>query len=315
MISILIPIYNRSHLIIETLQSIKKQIYENWECIIVDDGSTDNTIDICNDYTSDDSRFQIFSRPSHLKKGPSSCRNFAFSKALGDYIQFFDSDDVMHPEHLLKKRNAIDTADFVVCKLQEFDNEFNSNLFLKDKTPDIEYSENVFEDFVSGVFPMMMVAPLWKKSVLKNYMPIREDLHILEDHELFARALFNKKEYKIINEPLIYYRVGAFSSTNSFYKNINYGLESYFKAKKTVLKLTDSKRVKYAILKMTLGFFRMGLAQRDFKSATYCLDFIKSENLCYNLNLKLKCTRIHFFYIIFKVLKRGDTQFKSLFKI
>jgi glycosyltransferase involved in cell wall biosynthesis len=315
MISIIIPIYNREYLIQETLQSIKKQTYANWECIIVDDGSTDDTVNVTNNLIKNDVRFQLYNRPLDLVKGPSSCRNYAITKMKGDYIQFFDSDDIMHPKHLQLKIDAIKGHDFVVCQLQEFTGTFNSNHFKSEKQSDIKPSQNVFEDFVTGAFPMMMVAPLWKASSLKSYLPIREDLHILEDHELYSRALSESKAFTILNIPLIFYRVGASSSTNSFYSEVSYGLDSYFEAKKTVLRLSNSKKIKLAILKMTLGFFRQALAERNFKAAEQCLIFIKNHKLAYNFNLKLKLSRIIFFYTIFKVVKKGDTKFKPLFKL
>ncbi|SFD25297.1 Glycosyltransferase involved in cell wall bisynthesis [Algibacter lectus] len=315
MISIIIPIYNRQHLIEETLNSIKAQTYANWECIIVDDGSTDNTYNITNNLIKGDNRFQLYNRPLEFAKGPSSCRNFAITKMSGNYIQFFDSDDVMHPNHLQLKIEAIKTHDFVICQLQEFTGAFDTNLFSSAKQPYIKPSKNVFEDFTTGTFPMLMVAPLWKASSLKPYLPIREDLHILEDHELYARALSQDKTYAIINIPLIFYRVGSSSSTNSFYSNVSYGLASYFEAKKTVLHLSSAKPIKLAILKMTLGFFRLALAERDFKSAQQCLNFIKNHKLAYSFKLKVKLFRIIFFYSIFKIVKKGDTKFKPLFKL
>ena len=315
MISIIIPIYNRQHLIEETLNSIKAQTYANWECIIVDDGSTDNAYNITNNLIKGDNRFQLYNRPLDFAKGPSSCRNFAVTKMSGNYIQFFDSDDVMHPNHLQLKIEAIKTHDFVICQLQEFTGAFDTNLFSSAKQPYIKPSKNVFEDFTTGTFPMLMVAPLWKASSLKPYLPIREDLHILEDHELYARALSQNKTYAIINTPLIFYRVDSSSSTNNFYSNVSYGLASYFEAKKTVLHLSSSKLIKLAILKMTLGFFRLALAERDFKSAQQCLNFIKNQKLAYSFKLKVKLFRIIFFYSIFKIVKKGDTKFKPLFKL
>ena len=160
MISIIIPIYNRQHLIEETLNSIKEQTYANWECIIVDDGSTDDTYNVTNNLIKGDNRFQLYNRPLDFAKGPSSCRNFAVTKMSGNYIQFFDSDDVMHPNHLQLKIEAIKTHDFVICQLQEFTGAFDTNLFSSAKQPYIKPSENVFEDFATGTFPMLMVAPL-----------------------------------------------------------------------------------------------------------------------------------------------------------
>ncbi len=315
MISIIIPIYNRAHLIEETLDSIKEQTYENWECIIVDDGSTDDTLMVVEQFIANDSRFKLYKRPKDLLKGPSSCRNYGVSLSSGAFIQFFDSDDVMHPDHLKLKREAIGDKDFVICQLKAFKGDFDRSLFSQAATDTIKTPDDVLEAFVTGEFPMMMVAPLWQANSIKPYLPIREDLHILEDHELYVRALAVQQDYIIINQPLIYYRVGSASSTNRFYKEVSYGLVSYFEAKRTALANIATPKVKLSILKMTLGFFRMALAERDLESATACLRFIKDNALCYSLALRLKFYRIVFFFIIFKRVKRGDTFFKPLFKL
>jgi len=316
MISIVIPTYDREKLIIETLDSISNQSYKNWECIIVDDGSTDNSLQSIREYTKNDSRFTVYERPQSVKKGASACRNFGFEQAKGTHIQFFDSDDIMHPEHLNSKITAIDDADFVVCKLREFEKEFDAKLFSeRHSDAHLTYEANVFDAFVTGRFPMMMVAPMWKKESLAPYMPIREDLTILEDHELFARALFDAKKYKVVDKTLIFCRIALTSLTNSFYGNLSKGIDSYFEAKKTVLRLSNTPEIKLAILKMTLGFFRLGLAQKNYREAEKCLDFIKMEKLCYSSELKRKVRRIHLFYLVFKFVGRGDTKYKSLLKL
>ena len=83
LVSIIIPVYNRASLLPETLDSIVAQSYKNFECILVDDGSTDNSIEIANIYTSKDKRFKVFSRPSNIKKGANACRNIGFFKSSG----------------------------------------------------------------------------------------------------------------------------------------------------------------------------------------------------------------------------------------
>jgi glycosyltransferase involved in cell wall biosynthesis len=315
MISIIIPTFNRAHIILETIDSIKNQSYRDWECIVIDDQSTDDSIALIKDYVKNDLRFTILSRPKHYAKGPSSCRNYAFKLTRGQYIQFFDSDDIMHSNHLQEKMENIKDNDFVVCKQREFQKNFNQNLLSIDDVEDIKETNNIFESFVTGEFPMMMVAPMWKKNTLEQYMPIREDMHILEDHELYARALFTSKKYKIVNKVLIYVRVGLTSSTNSFYNNIDYGLDSYFEAKRTILRLSNSDKIKLAILKMVLGYFRMGLSQKKYNEAKKCLNFIDKEDLCYSKVLRLKLVRIKFFYYLFKILKRGETKGNYLLKL
>lgn len=316
MVSIIIPVYNREVIVIETLVSIQNQTYHNWECIIVDDGSSDNTFSTVTQFIQEDARFQILHRPKDARKGPSSCRNYGFLISKGTYIQFFDSDDIMHPDHLREKADRIGCNDFVVCKLQEFSGLFSEKNSLKPKFPDMVKVENIFESFVTGEFYMlMMVAPLWRRETIAPFMPIREDIHILEDHELYARVLFKKNKYEIINRELIYYRVGLPSLLNRFYNDVNFGLESYFEAKKTVLNLSDNPKIKLAIFKMTLGILRLAMVQKQYDSAKRCLSFCSKQRLAHSLVLRIKMIRIYFFFSLFLFTKRGDTFFKSMFKI
>lgn len=315
LISIIIPTFNRADLISEALESIIAQTYTNWECIVIDDGSTDTTNLILSNFVKNDNRIKYFLRPENRLKGSSSCRNYGFELCLGEFVQFFDSDDIMHPKHLQYKIENIGDTGFVVCKLKEFNEFFDEKLFLIDDLELVQEEENIFEAFVTGRFQMMMVAPMWKYSILEKYMPIREDLHILEDHELYARILNENKRYKVLNINLIYYRIGLPSSTNSFYKDIGYGLDSYLEAKSTVLRLANTNEIKHAILKLTLWVFRMALAQKNYKSAEKCIDFIIDKKLCYNFKLRIAIFRITFFYFIFKLVGRGDTKFKKLLKI
>jgi glycosyltransferase involved in cell wall biosynthesis len=314
LISIIIPIYNRAHLIRETLDSIIAQTYSNWECIIVDDGSFDGSREVVLQYIETDDRFVLYDRPSDKLKGPSSCRNCGFTFSKGNYIQFFDSDDIMHPDHLKEKIDSIGNADFVVCKLKEFYIKFNNEFNIMDEKEDNIYTDSIFEDFVMGSFPMMMVAPMWKRKSILPYMPIREDMNLLEDHELFARALFELKAYVIINKTLIFFRIGLNSLVDSFLKDIEFGISSFIEAKKTVLSLTKSKKVKISILKSTLSLLRLGIVQKKYVSCQMCLDFIKSENLCFNLLLKIKLIRIIMFYNIFKFFGRGETRLKCFLR-
>lgn len=106
LVSIIIPTYNRANLISETLNSIVLQTYTNWECIIVDDGSTDHSEELIAEYCSRDNRFQFFKRPSNQPKGANTCRNLGFVYSKGDYINWFDSDDVMFKGFLEQKMNA-----------------------------------------------------------------------------------------------------------------------------------------------------------------------------------------------------------------
>ena len=121
-VSIIIPVLNRAHLIAETLNSIQNQAYTNWECIVVDDGSTDDTFQVTQEYARLDPRIRPFKRPGDGQKGANGCRNFGYMKAEGEYIIWFDSDDLMTPDHIESKVKEIEKKDldFVVARTQNF---------------------------------------------------------------------------------------------------------------------------------------------------------------------------------------------------
>jgi len=124
-ISIIIPVYNREKLLPFTLDSIISQTITDWECILVDDCSTDESLTILKEYQKKDARFKVFLRPFSLKKGANSCRNYGFLQANGSYIKWFDSDDLMLPKHLEIAYETIveNKLDFVVTDTLNFNHE------------------------------------------------------------------------------------------------------------------------------------------------------------------------------------------------
>jgi glycosyltransferase involved in cell wall biosynthesis len=101
LVSIIIPTYNRAGLIKDTLHSVESQTYANWECIIVDDGSTDNTSEVVKKFIDRDKRFKLLF--NKRKKGAQGARNTGLLEAMGKYISFFDSDNLMQPERFSKQ--------------------------------------------------------------------------------------------------------------------------------------------------------------------------------------------------------------------
>lgn len=115
MVSIVIPTYNRELILPKTLDSIIAQTYRNWECIIVDDGSHDRSMDVAVEYAKKDGRIKVISNIFH--KGAQGARNTGILAADGEWICLFDSDDMMYPDYLEKMVAAIDnSSDVIVCK-------------------------------------------------------------------------------------------------------------------------------------------------------------------------------------------------------
>ena len=120
LISIIIPVYNVEKYLRQCLDSVLSQTYTNYEVIMVDDGSTDSSYDICLEYSIKDSRFKSFQKENG---GASSARNIGLDKADGKYVFFLDSDDWIDKntfQSLLEIAEAEET-DFVVSEAVAFD--------------------------------------------------------------------------------------------------------------------------------------------------------------------------------------------------
>ena len=105
-------------MISETLDSVAEQTYPNWECIVVDDGSTDDTEQILHSRIDGDSRFQFHRRPTNRPKGANACRNYGLGVSKGVYVNWYDSDDIMLPTNIEVKVNILSQldCDYVVTK-------------------------------------------------------------------------------------------------------------------------------------------------------------------------------------------------------
>lgn len=97
MISVVIPLYNKEKSVRATLESVRAQTYKDWECIVVDDGSTDNSREVAEQFRILDLRFQILSQ---LNSGVSAARNVGVKAAKGEYVAFLDGDDIWEPTFL-----------------------------------------------------------------------------------------------------------------------------------------------------------------------------------------------------------------------
>lgn len=108
LISVIVPCFNQGSYLAEALESIARQTHESWECLIIDDGSSDNTPDVASHFVRRDSRFRYVHHPN---RGPSASRNRGLSMARGGLIQFLDADDVILPDKFELQVAALGTLD------------------------------------------------------------------------------------------------------------------------------------------------------------------------------------------------------------
>lgn len=209
LVSIIIPVYNREHLLVETLQSILFQSYTNWECIIVDDRSTDKTVEIIQKYCKIDCRFKFYSRPTYLKKGANNCRNYGFKISIGTYIQWFDSDDIMLPSMIEEKilKINLDNSDIVINRLGFFKNGI-SDYFTDTRVSLTSPSENLPFEFFAGNFWFQTSQPIFRKSFLSLQKKIfNKNLKRNQETEFFVRLLIRNPKISYINDVLILQRI------------------------------------------------------------------------------------------------------------
>ena len=195
LVSVIVPTYNRAHLIGETLDSVLAQTFTNWECIIVDDGSSDDTDELINKYTKVDLRFKYFIRPVSKPKGPCSCRNFGFKKAKGNYILFFDSDDYLKSDALQNLlATPIEVYDAIIAKTELV----VRNTREVRKTYPI-YSDYLLQDFFVGNLNFFVCGPLWKRDFLtKQKKLFNEKIRNGDDWDFNLRMLYQNPRLKFL---------------------------------------------------------------------------------------------------------------------
>ncbi|HQW68045.1 MAG TPA: glycosyltransferase family 2 protein [Flavobacterium sp.] len=194
--SIIIPTYNRSHLLSKTINSLISQTYKNWECIIVDDVSTDDTRTLVEKYSKSDSRFQFYVRENN-PKGASHCRNIGLEKAKGDYIIFLDSDDMLLDFCIEKRLEYINKNPFLNFYVFPMLTEVKTNVFKEKKIPESNY----LEDFLSYKIWWGIMCVTWEVSFLKKLGGFNINYARLNDPEIHIRAmLLSDNNYKVFND-------------------------------------------------------------------------------------------------------------------
>lgn len=239
LVSIIIPTFNRAHLIGETIDSILQQTFQNWECIIVDDGSSDATEEIVLVFSMKNPAIKYYRRPANLPKGPSACRNYGFSFAKGDFIHFMDSDDLYLPNALeTYEKSFSELIDVVVAKLALTD--FDSGLIIKENQ--IE-SKNLLEDYFIGKVAFYVSGPLWRKSfLLKQEALFDENISNLDDWDFNLRMILQNPKVSYLNEVIIQYRFHQDSLSQEIHKFNFAEIQSEISAREKILMILKEHR-------------------------------------------------------------------------
>ena len=193
-LTVIIPSFNRAKLIIKTLDSIRNQSLSNWRCIIVDDGSEEETLNALKKYIQNDSRFELFSRDRE-PKGANTCRNIGLSQVKTDWVMFFDSDDLMMPWCIEKRINAIEDYQNIDILLSQGVT-FSSKGIMNFRNNPL--SQDYVKEIVGFNVALSTPAAIWKTSFIKK-IRWNENIQRWQDCELFIRVLQFGVKYKWIS--------------------------------------------------------------------------------------------------------------------
>ena len=207
-ISIIIPVYKTEKYLRTCLESIKAQTFTNWECILVDDGSPDNSGAICDEYANCDNRFVVIHQSN---KGASIARNAGLMKARGDWIGFVDSDDWIEPECYevaLKsaKENDADLIQWGVC--MQLGNEIVEKSIQESKIISIS-------DAVDYWSPSMCTKLIARGIIEKNAILFPENIKLSEDRLFAFKCYIYSKKTVSINFHFYHYMMRANSASHN----------------------------------------------------------------------------------------------------
>lgn len=249
-ISVLIPLFNANAFIDDCIQSVLGQSYPNIEIIVVDDGSTDNSLAIAKKYLSDN--LKVYSQEN---SGACAARNFGFEKSAGDFIQYLDADDMLHQEKIKNQVQAINSQNPATLlsgrwsKLK--DKSEIPNLLFPKRGIDKSYSDPIdwLIDSWNGGGSGQTAIWLSPRSLIQKAGPWMEDLTLNQDGEFFGRVISQSKRIQHVPEAKVYYRTGnkeSVSNKNSSWTKASSLLNSYG-SYMNILNVRDDMEVRKAL--------------------------------------------------------------------
>jgi len=193
LISIITPVFNREKLIVECIESVQKQTYKNYEHIIIDDGSNDNTVEKVGALAKKDKKIILIKSPRNSGGKPGKVRNIGIKAAAGELVAFLDSDDLWEKEKLSMQ------LEFMQENELDFSYHPLSRLVNSSESTTSFWGRDCFQkDFFRGLFLSNFIptcSVLVKKKVLEAVDSFDESLQYDEDH--FLWMLIALKKYKI----------------------------------------------------------------------------------------------------------------------
>lgn len=203
LVSIIVPVYNREKIIETCIASLQNQSYEHLEIIIVNDGSSDHTFDVCTKLCVKDSRIRLIQKANG---GVSSARNLGIKEAHGEYIMFLDSDDVYEKDTVKKMVEYADEDTLCICGFLEVMKNNKSKVYVYDNKPVTVYqSDHYFDLDRKRLFYSVCNKLYSRKKIIDHHLFYDEEVHYTEDFIFNLNYYQHIKQVILINQPYYHY--------------------------------------------------------------------------------------------------------------
>lgn len=212
-LSVVSPVYNGAKYLEPFLQSVLQQSFPHFELIMVDDGSTDSSVEIIKSYQKKDSRIHLIGQ-NH--KGAGSARNFGLSQAKGQYIIFLDCDDWFNDDFFktMIDRIEVDQSDIAVCEFFIYNQQTGETekfVIPETRNQKIERTNLVFDIFAPNPW-----TKLYRFSFLKKNELLFQEIPSCNDWSFAYTSLACAEKISVIRKPLVYYRTKTTTSISSY---------------------------------------------------------------------------------------------------
>ena len=215
--SVIIPVYNGERYLDEAVQSVLDQTFQNWELIIVDDGSEDNSFEIALAYSKKDPRIKVLQHEGGINKGVSASRNLGITEARGAWIALLDADDIWFKNklevnaHIVTKHKKVALIySKAVVRTENYSGQVHTNIY-NYGTPGL--TKEPFLKTLKG-FPAATTSMVINKNIFRKVGGFNAQLTYAEDTLFYHQALYYGDLY-YIDEPLLYIRYHDGSCKNN----------------------------------------------------------------------------------------------------
>lgn len=277
LVSIIIPVYNVLPYLENCLNSVLNQTYKNIEVILIDDGSTDGSGEICDKYASQDDRIIVFHQKN---KGQSVARNVGLELAKGKYVSFVDSDDYINKKMIEKLYNNKVENGFVMCQKTQVDESDNILCFCK-KVKEVEIGKREYLHRLKNNPDYVVVwGKLYDKRLFED-ISFLEDIQY-EDEDIMPQLVYNSKKIQILSEGLYFYRVRANSTMTQKYSRKN--LDIIDICEKRIVRYKEWKMhsmYKWAVKDYYLQLIKL-LAKAEMAKDDYGIGLITDKLFCWS---------------------------------